>query len=394
MTILSVTQINQYIKSVIDYDNNLKQVFITGEISNYKPHYSGHHYMTLKDESSEIKAVMFASSAQRLKFSLENGMKVIVRGRISVYDAKGQYQLYCEDIQPDGIGALTIAYEQLKNKLEKAGWFSQDIKKTIPQFSTKIGVVTASTGAAVKDIFSILERRFPCAEIVFVPVAVQGVYASSEISSAIKLLDETGECDVIIAGRGGGSIEDLWAFNEEIVAKAIFECNTPVISAVGHETDFTIADYVADLRAPTPSAAAELCTPNTDDMLYTLDTFVDSSKEKIDYLISKNELELHSINEKISRHNAPLLIEERCNYLNSIFDNIQKIIETKFFQTENKLSNLLSKIESNSPLNILSKGYAIVKDSNGNVIKSVNNISQGDDVQIKLCDGTLNCRVL
>ena len=261
-TVYSVTELNNYVKSLLDNDGNLKSVFVTGEISNFKNHYSGHMYMTIKDEGGAIKAVMFSSYASRLKFVPENGMKVIIFGSVSLYVKDGSYQLYITDMQPDGVGALNLAFEQLKEKLGNEGLFDTKNKKQIPRFPEKIGVATAPDGAAVRDIFSVLKRRYPVAEIVFCPVAVQGASAAPEIAEAIRLFNKQSECDVLIIGRGGGSLEDLWAFNEEIVARAIFESDIPVISAVGHETDFTIADFVADLRAPTPSAAAELLCEN------------------------------------------------------------------------------------------------------------------------------------
>jgi exodeoxyribonuclease VII large subunit len=292
-TVFSVTELNNYVKRILDNDENLKNVFVTGEISNFKNHYSGHMYMTIKDEGGAIKAVMFSSYASRLKFVPENGMKVIIFGSVSLYNKDGSYQLYITDMQPDGVGALNLAYEQLKEKLQNEGLFSTEHKKPIPQFPEKIGVMTAPDGAAVRDIFSVLKRRYPVAEIVFCPVAVQGASAAPEIAKAIKLFNEQNAADVLIVGRGGGSLEDLWAFNEEIVARAIFQSQIPVISAVGHETDFTIADFVADLRAPTPSAAAELAVPDIfelkSDLLglkqhlsVLMRNLVESEKEKVE----------------------------------------------------------------------------------------------------------------
>ncbi|MBO5291012.1 MAG: exodeoxyribonuclease VII large subunit, partial [Clostridia bacterium] len=261
-TVYSVAQLNNYVKSVLDNDENLNHLFVTGEISNYKPHYSGHMYMTIKDETASIKAVMFAGNASRLKFKPENGMKVIIFGTVSLFQRDGSYQLYINDMQPDGIGALNIAFEQLKKKLEAEGLFSNQYKKPIPKFPQKVGVVTSATGAAVQDIFNVLKRRYPVAEVVLRPCQVQGDGAANDIANAIKEFNKVKGADVLIVGRGGGSIEDLWAFNEEIVARAVFDSEIPVISAVGHETDVTICDFVADLRAPTPSAAAECAVPD------------------------------------------------------------------------------------------------------------------------------------
>lgn len=266
--VLSVSQLNFYIKSIIENDARLNFVFVTGEISNLTDHYrSGHIYLSIKDEKSVIRAVMFAGNARNLKFRPTDGMKVICRGRVAVYEPTGQYQLYIEDMQPDGIGALSLAYEQLKKSLAEKGLFAPEHKKKIPPFPNSIGVITSPTGAAVQDIRNILSRRFPSADIIMCPVLVQGENAPAQLIDAVQKLDKYNACDVIIIGRGGGSIEDLWAFNDENLAYAIYNCKIPVISAVGHETDFTICDFVSDLRAPTPSAAAELAVPDTAELI-------------------------------------------------------------------------------------------------------------------------------
>ena len=260
--IVSVSQLNTYLKGLLDSDPNLQYVFLSGEISNLTDHYSsGHIYLSLKDSKAVIKAVMFAFNASRLRFKPQNGMKVLVRGKVSIYELSGQYQLYIEDMQPDGIGALTLAFEQLKDKLNKEGLFDPQAKKPLPKFPEKIAVITSPTGAALQDIRNILTRRWPYAEIALYPVLVQGEGASSQLTNAINMVSES-DTDVAIIGRGGGSIEDLWAFNSEELARAIFSCKVPVISAVGHETDFTICDFVSDMRAPTQSAAAELAVPH------------------------------------------------------------------------------------------------------------------------------------
>ena len=269
--VLSVSQLNRYIKMNFDADENLANIFISGEISNFTNHYrTGHLYFTLKDDSSAVRAVMFNSSAKRLKFMPEDGMKVIARGRVSVYEASGQYQLYVDDMQPDGVGALNLAYEQLKEKLQKEGLFSELHKKPLPPYPEKVGVITSPTGAAVRDIINVLGRRFSYAEIVFCPVLVQGDGAHLQLTDAVNLFNSERAADVIIIGRGGGSIEDLWEFNDEGLARAVYNSEIPVISAVGHETDFTICDFVADMRAPTPSAAAELAVPDANELQYAL----------------------------------------------------------------------------------------------------------------------------
>ena len=262
-SIISVSQLNYYIKSLLEADDKLRYVFVTGEISNLTDHYSsGHIYLSLKDDKAVIKAVMFSFSAKNLKFRPQNGMKIIARGRVSLYEPSGQYQLYIEDMQPDGIGSLTIAFEQLKKKLEAEGLFDPKHKKPLPQFPKVITIITSPTGAALQDIRNVLGRRWPYSQVQIIPVLVQGDGAASMLTRAVTEADACGDSDVIIIGRGGGSIEDLWAFNDESLARAIFACRVPVISAVGHETDFTICDFVADMRAPTPSAAAELATPD------------------------------------------------------------------------------------------------------------------------------------
>ena len=261
--VLTIGQLNAYVKSLLDGDDNLNHVYVSAEISNFTNHYrTGHFYFSLKDENAVIRAVMFRSSAQRLKFLPQDGMRVIVRGRVSLYERDGQYQLYVDDLQPDGVGALNLAYEQLKEKLSKEGLFAPERKKTLPRYPMRVGVVTSPTGAAVRDIINVLSRRFPLAQIILQPVQVQGADAPGQIADAIRLFNEKKAADVLIVGRGGGSLEELWAFNEEEVARAVAASEIPVVSAVGHETDFTICDFAADLRAPTPSAAAELCVPD------------------------------------------------------------------------------------------------------------------------------------
>lgn len=300
--VLSVSQLNRYIKMNFDADENLANIFISGEISNFTNHYrTGHLYFTLKDDSAAVRAVMFNSSAKRLKFMPEDGMKVIARGRVSVYEASGQYQLYVDDMQPDGVGALNLAYEQLKEKLQKEGLFSEHHKKPLPPYPEKVGVITSPTGAAVRDIINVLGRRFPYAEIVFCPVLVQGDGAHLQLTDAVNMFNSERAADVIIIGRGGGSIEDLWEFNDEGLARAVYNSEIPVISAVGHETDFTICDFVADMRAPTPSAAAELAVPDANELQYALSALknrmflnvssgIADRRSRLEYLTSKGAL--------------------------------------------------------------------------------------------------------
>lgn len=328
--VLSVSQLNRYIKMNFDADENLANIFISGEISNFTNHYrTGHLYFTLKDDSAAVRAVMFNSSAKRLKFMPEDGMKVIARGRVSVYEASGQYQLYVDDMQPDGVGALNLAYEQLKEKLQKEGLFSEHHKKPLPPYPEKVGVITSPTGAAVRDIINVLGRRFPYAEIVFCPVLVQGEGAHLQLTDAVNLFNSERAADVIIIGRGGGSIEDLWEFNDEGLARAVYNSEIPVISAVGHETDFTICDFVADMRAPTPSAAAELAVPDANELQYALSTLknrmflnvssgIADRRSRLEYLTSKGALK--SPDEMLSNRSQRLdtAFQKCCHHMKTV----------------------------------------------------------------------------
>ena len=391
-TVYSVAQLNNYVKSVLDNDENLNHLFVTGEISNYKPHYSGHMYMTIKDETASIKAVMFAGNASRLKFKPENGMKVIIFGTVSLFQRDGSYQLYINDMQPDGIGALNIAFEQLKKKLEAEGLFSKDHKKPIPKFPQKVGVVTSATGAAVQDIFNVLKRRYPVAEVVLRPCQVQGDGAANDIANAIKEFNKVKGADVLIVGRGGGSIEDLWAFNEEAVARAVFDSEIPVISAVGHETDVTICDFVADLRAPTPSAAAECAVPDC----FELKANLLSYKQRLNTL-SKNILESERKRvlaiEKSSALKNPLLkindSKKDILYLNEKLVNLtSSVIEAN----RSKVNALCGKLDALSPLGVIARGYSVTK-SKEKIIKSIKDVKIDDEITVNLSDGMITAMV-
>ena len=385
-TVFSVTELNNYVKRILDNDENLKNVFVTGEISNFKNHYSGHMYMTIKDEGGAIKAVMFSSYASRLKFVPENGMKVIIFGSVSLYNKDGSYQLYITDMQPDGVGALNLAYEQLKEKLQNEGLFSTEHKKPIPQFPEKIGVMTAPDGAAVRDIFSVLKRRYPVAEIVFCPVAVQGASAAPEIAKAIKLFNEQNAADVLIVGRGGGSLEDLWAFNEEIVARAIFQSQIPVISAVGHETDFTIADFVADLRAPTPSAAAELAVPDIFELKSDLLGLKQHLSVLMRNLVESEKEKVENIQKQVTILSPANKIKNSRQELSNLYEKSVNLVTLKINDEKTKISLLSSKLNALSPLNVLSRGYSISY-NNDFPIKSVNDVKSGDNIKIRVTDG-------
>ena len=385
-TVYSVTELNNYVKRILEMDENLKNVFVTGEISNFKNHYSGHMYMTIKDEGGAIKAVMFSSYASRLKFIPENGMKVIIFGSVSLYNKDGSYQLYITDMQPDGLGALNLAYEQLKERLQNEGLFNLEFKKPIPKFPQKIGVMTAPDGAAVRDIFSVLKRRYPVAEIVFSPVAVQGASAAPEIAKAINLFNEQKAADVLIVGRGGGSLEDLWAFNEEVVARAIFQSQIPVISAVGHETDFTIADFVADLRAPTPSAAAELAVPD----IFELKSDLLGLKQHLSVLmrnmIVAEKEKVENFQKQITILSPSNKIKNSRQELSNLYEKAVNSMTLKMNEEKSKISLLSSKLNALSPLNVLSRGYSITYNGDS-PIKSVNDVKTGDNIKVRVTDG-------
>ena len=392
--ILSVSQLNIYAKSVIDQDHNLNNVFVTGEISNFVDHYrSGHLYMTIKDSSASIKAVMFAGNAQRLKFKPENGMSVIIRGRVSIYERDGQYQLYIDDMQPDGIGSLSLAFEQLKEKLSALGLFAQEHKKAIPKLPSKVAVISSPTGAAIQDVLNVLGRRFPLADIVFAGVKVQGEGSAEQICYAIDEINRLNTADVIIIARGGGSAEDLWEFNNEKLAFAIYNSEIPVISGVGHETDFTICDFVADLRAPTPSAAAELAVPDANQQYF----YVSSLKNTLDSSINEYLFNCESHFAKLCESNVltnPVSIIEACEErLDSLSSDINNSIKDKIRDLSADFSVLCSSLDNLSPLKVLSRGYSIVKKGN-EIISSIENLNKDDEVEIKFNNGSAKAKIL
>lgn len=393
-TILTVTQINTYLKSIIQQDFNLQNIYVSGEISNFTNHYkSGHWYFTLKDNNSTIKAVMFSGATSRVRFEVHNGLKVLIRCSVSVYERDGVYQLYCEDMIPEGVGELTLAFEQLKDKLSKKGFFDSEHKKELPAFPKRIGVVTSSSGAALHDIINVISRRYPCGEIVFEPVQVQGVFAADDIARAIERFNLYKGCDVIIVGRGGGSIEDLWAFNEEVVAMAIYNSEIPVISAVGHETDFTIADFVADMRAPTPSAAAEIAVPDYREVLFYLDKMLDSLVSGVMDKLSLHEQTVADFNSRISASSPEKGIELYSQLLSACEEKINITFKNKVDFYSNALLHYTSQIEALSPLKLLAKGYSVVENENGIPVKSVSAVSVGECVNVKMQDGTLTCKI-
>ena len=411
---ITVTQLTRYIKYKIDNDVNLNEVFLKGEISNFKAHSRGHFYFTLKDETSRINAIMFASNTKKIKFMPEDGMKVLVTGKISVFEANGGYQIYVNDMLEDGVGNLYIAFEQLKKKLEQEGLFRKEYKKQIPKIPTRIGVVTAPTGAAIKDIISTIKRRWPLAEIILFPSLVQGENAKEDIVRQIEKAKDY-NLDTLIVGRGGGSIEDLWPFNEEIVARSIFECNIPIISAVGHEIDFTIADFVADLRAPTPTGAAELAVPQKQDVENYLMQLkirlnkqiqhkININKQKLEEVKSRyifqnpiaiyqaKELQFDSIIERLKSSSKLLITNKEKKFLtvmkSYIIENPLKITEPK----KNKYLQIISKLETLSPLLTIKRGYSMTK-KDGKVITSTKELKIKDKLEITLTDGTINAEV-
>jgi exodeoxyribonuclease VII large subunit len=435
---LTVHALTKYIKRKFDVDPHLQNIFVKGEISNFKQHSSGHMYFTLKDEKARILAVMFSSHTRSMKFLPENGMKVILRGEISVYEPSGQYQIYVKEMRPDGIGDLYLAYEQLKQKLEQEGLFNVANKQAIPMFPKKVGVITSPTGAAVRDILTTIKRRFPIAKILVFPALVQGEQAASSIVRAIEKANSMADIDVLIVGRGGGSIEELWAFNEEIVARAIYTSKIPIISAVGHETDFTIADFVADLRAPTPTAAAELAVPHIDELLERVlarqARLIRVMKEKIKFkkehlyrlkksyafryperlyeqkleqtdrlterlikgtarlsMLKENQLEV--IMKRLQRnHPSYLLQQSEERYAHSQKELNRSMLQI-FLKKQSDHDRIQSTLHALSPLRIMERGYSIAYVKEKELVKSTKQIKINDTVQIKLSDGTLMCRV-
>lgn len=435
---LTVTALTRYIKRKMDTDPHLRQVWLRGEISNFKHHSRGHMYLTIKDDHSRIQAVMFAGNNRMLKFIPENGMNVLIKGEISVFEAYGQYQLYIQHMEPDGIGALYVAYEQLKEKLQQQGYFDEKYKQETPYLPNKIGIITSPTGAAVKDIITTIKRRYPIVDLTILPVLVQGEAAARSIKQAIETANEIGDFDLLIVGRGGGSIEELWSFNEEIVAKAIFESTIPIISAVGHETDTTISDYVADLRAPTPTGAAELAVPSRQELIEKIETLkriaMKDMQEKLKQqqqhlarlkqayafrypyqLLKQKEQELDANMEQLKKGITAKLAEsqQRYQYLRARFtvqqpgkqierakQQLQQFIKQqhvlmKQLHTEKarSLYNEMNKLSLLNPLEIMKRGFSIPYTNSGQIIKSVHAVERGDRISLRVADGQLRCQI-
>lgn len=392
--VLSVSQLNRYIKMNFDADENLANIFISGEISNFTNHYrTGHLYFTLKDDSAAVRAVMFNSSAKRLKFMPEDGMKVIARGRVSVYEASGQYQLYVDDMQPDGVGALNLAYEQLKEKLQKEGLFSEHHKKPLPPYPEKVGVITSPTGAAVRDIINVLGRRFPYAEIVFCPVLVQGEGAHLQLTDAVNLFNSERAADVIIIGRGGGSIEDLWEFNDEGLARAVYNSEIPVISAVGHETDFTICDFVADMRAPTPSAAAELAVPDANELQYALSALKNRMFLNVSSGIADRRSRLEYLTSKGALKSPDEMLSNRSQRLDTAFSKMLSSYENRIGGKKVEFVSAATALSKLDPMSVLMRGFAFVSDKNGKNVYSSQALAKGDKINVRFHDGSAVCEV-
>lgn len=391
---VTVSQLNHYVRRVIDHNGYLKDICIKGEISNCKRHPSGHIYLTLKDEGSVLRAVMFRASATGLRFEPEDGMKVTARGRISVYEPGGVYQLYIESLEPDGEGALYAAFEKLKKKLEEEGLFDSGFKKPLPAFPETVCVVTASSGAAIRDILNVLNRRYPLARVRVCPVAVQGDGAAREIAEALSFINEHQLGDVIITGRGGGSIEDLWAFNEEIVARAIFASNIPVISAVGHETDFTIADFVADLRAPTPSAAAELAVPSALELSARLTAQKNELIAEIRHSLLSRQKALDYLKNNPALRGMPDMIAEKRITVDNLQKNSTYAFHKLFDNLKHQLFFTAGKLDALSPLSALSRGYAYASLSDGTPLKTISQCSSGTAFNLRVSDGEAECTVV
>ena len=392
--VLSVSQLNRYIKMNFDADENLANIFISGEISNFTNHYrTGHLYFTLKDDSAAVRAVMFNSSAKRLKFMPEDGMKVIARGRVSVYEASGQYQLYVDDMQPDGVGALNLAYEQLKEKLQKEGLFSELHKKPLPPYPEKVGVITSPTGAAVRDIINVLGRRFPYAEIVFCPVLVQGDGAHLQLTDAVNMFNSERAADVIIIGRGGGSIEDLWEFNDEGLARAVYNSEIPVISAVGHETDFTICDFVADMRAPTPSAAAELAVPDANELQYALSALNNRMFLNVSSGIADRRSRLEYLTSKGALKSPDEMLSNRSQRLDTAFSKMLSSYENRIGGKKVEFISAATALSKLDPMSVLMRGFAFVSDKNGKNVYSSQALAKGDEINVRFHDGSAVCEV-
>lgn len=388
----TVSKVNQYIKNMFQSDYALNRIYVKGETSNVKYHTSGHIYFTLKDEKSQMACVMFAGQRAGLAFRLESGQKIVVFGNVSVYERDGKYQLYANEIMLDGLGDLYERYEQLKKDLYTEGLFADEHKKPLPYYAKSVGIVTASTGAAIQDIINIATRRNPYIELILYPAKVQGEGAAQTIVNGIRTLDAM-NLDVLIVGRGGGSIEELWAFNEEIVARAIYECNTPIISAVGHETDTTIADYVADLRAPTPSAGAELAVRRIDEIMEQFDVYGQKLTRLMEQKLQEKRYLLEHYKLRLSHQSPAFQIQQNRQYASDLEEKLNFMMKQKLLSRKHTLALYVEKMKGLSPLEKLSKGYAFVTNEEGTSVKSVKDVKEGEPVTISVTDGRIQAVV-
>ena len=390
---LTVTALTKYIKYKFDHDHHLDEVLLEGEISNFKHHSRGHFYFTLKDENAQISAMMFARDASTVKFDVRDGMKVFVKGRVTVYEPSGSYQINVTELKSDGIGDLYLAYEKLKGELEKEGLFDPLHKKPIPKFPKAIGVITSPTGAAIRDIINTINRRYPLAHMILYPAIVQGVDAKDDITRQIKNANRDGLVDVLIVGRGGGSIEDLWAFNERVVAMAIYNSDIPVISAVGHEIDFTIADFVADMRAATPTAAAELATPNIDVLRKNVDYYLDTMNKKISYIFNDYKMRLAQLDKRLDINNPIETLKRERNSIDVSVKRLNNAINNIIDSKRYLFDRYRALLEEKNPLAIMSKGYSI-NSINGEIITDVNKAKKGDLLTTEMKNGKIISEVV
>lgn len=383
----SVSQVNEYIKMLLESSPVINDVWVIGEISNFKNHYAtGHLYFSLKDEGSMIKCVMFRSNASRLKFAVEDGMRVILHGKISCYTPRGEYQIYADDMQPDGVGALARAFEQLKSKLEAEGLFDNGHKKQIPKMPKRVGVITSASGAAIHDILNISGRRCPSAEIVIYPAQVQGDTAARSLCGGIRYFNERSHVDVIIIGRGGGSIEDLWAFNDENLARLIFASDIPVISAVGHETDFTICDFVSDLRAPTPSAAAEIAFPDMTELQQKVVQLRSLSDIRITKRLTSMKNAVSSLEKRAQIRSPEHVLHQRMLHTAMLCERLETLSEGIYSRSKNRFSILAARLDASNPLALISRGYAVVQ-KESSVVTRATELAPGDRIKISFFDG-------
>ena len=390
---ISVEELNKYIKNKLDNDEYLNNVLVKGEISNFKLHYTGHMYFTLKDEKSLIKCIMFKGYTAHLSFIPKDGMKIQLFGSVQVFERDGVYQIYVKAMKEDGIGSLYEQYEKLKSELEKEGLFSASHKKAIPKFPKIIGVLTSSTGSVIKDIINVSTRRNPNVYIKLLPVPVQGIGAGNKIAEAIKYMNHMKLADVLIIGRGGGSLEDLWPFNEEVVARAIYDSEIPIISAVGHETDFSISDFVADLRAPTPSAAAELAVPNIVDIKYMIDQYQNQYKVLLKRKVQLMRARYEMIMENKSFKNPLLRLENSVIVIDKLEKDVYDFFRNFLNKNESKFNKIVSGLDALSPMKTLLRGYSIIEKDNY-VVKSINDLNIGDNIKIILSDGEKNANII